>query len=248
MSSHLPVVLGGENFPGTTTTSTFSMERLIKLWFRDHRVGVFLLVWALCMTCWNFLSTPTRSALVLPESKKDCPYRWAGGSPSQSHAGSCWCGWDTYCLCTPSLAIDAIIEVPVRGGNENDVSIILVHRRDPPKDLYAIPGGFVDVGESVEAATVREVKEETNLDLVHLEQFRLYSDPQRDKRRHTVSSVFRCVAKDIGRLHKGDDAKSVRIVRIVDALSLELAFDHRTILTDYIKNYHPKLVVKQADH
>ena len=88
-------------------------------------------------------------------------------------------------MCTPSLAIDAIIEV----HDEFELKVVLVRRRDPPRDLFAIPGGFVDVGESVEEAIVREVKEETNLSLDKLEQFRVYSDPSRDKRRHTVSVV-----------------------------------------------------------
>ena len=99
----------------------------------------------------------------------------------------------------------------------------------------------MDVGESVEAAAMREVKEETNLDLSHMEQFRVYSDPARDKRRHTVSAVFRCVAKDIDQLHKGDDAKGVEVVRLDHVLRLDLAFDHRVILTDYIRTYHPSL-------
>lgn len=73
---------------------------------------------------------------------------WHGGSPS--HDGSCWCGWDKYCLCTPSLAIDAIIEVQP-SATVSDVSVVLVLRKDPPKDIFAIIGGFVDVGESVEA-------------------------------------------------------------------------------------------------
>ena len=72
-------------------------------------------------------------------------------------------------------------------------AVILVSRRDPPIK-HAIPGGFVDVGETIEVATVREVMEETNLDLTSLEQFHVYSDPARDTRRHTVSVVFRCVA------------------------------------------------------
>ncbi len=60
-----------------------------------------------------------------------CPYVWHGGSPKFSK-GSCWCGKDEYCLCTPSLAIDAIIEI----NYENNPKIVLVKRRDPPKDLF----------------------------------------------------------------------------------------------------------------
>ena len=113
--------------------------------------------------------------------------------------GSCWCGWDSYCLCTPSLAIEAIIEVEGKGIGDprggglavGEVGIVLVIRRDPPRDLFAIPGGFVEIGETVEAACTREVKEATNLDISFLEQFRVYSDPLRDKRRHTVCPLCR---------------------------------------------------------
>jgi 8-oxo-dGTP diphosphatase len=185
-------------------------------------------------------------------------------------------------MCTPSLAIDAIIEVwndeefdkiqppasskdsvvsqshhpsyavlpsstvSVLNNSKRNVSIILVRRKDPPRDKFAITGGFVDVGETVEAATVREVKEETNLQVVHLEQFHVYSDPTRDARRHTVSSVFRCLIKysDVLKsLKKGSDAKAVVVFPLNrEILDLNLAFDHRTILRDYIIKYHPHLL------
>lgn len=114
--------------------------------------------------------------------------------------------------------------------------------------LYvAIPGGFVDVGESVEEAVLREVSEETHLQLSmdKINQFRVYSDPSRDKRRHTVSVVFRChgSSDDIWKLKKGDDAKSVVLVSLSEVLSLNLGFDHKQILTDYINTYHPKVAV-----
>ena len=96
-------------------------------------------------------------------------------------------------MCTPSLAIDAVIEVrdtdDLNGVNSNP-KIVLVRRRDPPRDLYATPGGFVDIGESVEAAARREVKEETNLDVISMDQLAVYSDPNRDQRRHTVRSLI----------------------------------------------------------
>lgn len=170
-----------------------------------------------------------------------CPYTWHGGSPTQSHPGSCWCGEDKYCLCTPSLAIDTIIEVV----EDDSTSIVLVHRKDPPKNLFALPGGFVDVGESVESATKREVMEETNLELSAMEQFHVYSEPKRDYRRHTVSSVFVCRAKDVSTLHKGDDAKSVELMPVEKILYIkDMAFDHHTILSDYMKKYHNDIYIK----
>lgn len=165
--------------------------------FKSQLVG-FLFFWAFfasAATIYFMLSGPYNGG-------NDCPYKWNGGSPL--FKGSCWCGWDGYCLCTPSLAIDAIIEVNGDDEPDENIKVVLVHRRDPPRDLFATPGGFVDVGETVEQATIREVKEETNLDLDHLEQFRVYSDPSRDKRRHTVSSVFKCKVKDASKLKKGD--------------------------------------------
>ena len=98
-------------------------------------------------------------------------------------------------MCTPSLAIDAVIEVSETddlNSVNNNPKIVLVRRRDPPRDLYATPGGFVEIGETVEAAARREVKEETHLDVVHMEQLAVYSDPNRDKRRHTVS-FYHCI-------------------------------------------------------
>ena len=147
-------------------------------------------------------------------------------------------------MCTPSLAIDAIIELPRPTSvhdNKKDVRIVLIQRSDRTEPTYAIPGGFVDVDETVEDAVRREVQEETHLHLDHIEQFHVYSNPTRDIRRHTVSVVFRCVVNDFTAIHRGDDAKSVVIVPLVDALQLHLAFDHRDILEDYIKHYHASL-------
>lgn len=203
----------------------------------DKRISTICFAWALIATALLI------GTFFYPNGR--CPYKWHGGNPL--FKGSCWCGFDQYCLCTPSLAIDAIIEVYDESGREENINIVLVHRRDPPKDLFAIPGGFVDVGETVEDATIREVKEETNLDLLNLEQFRVFSDPKRDKRRHTVSSVFRCRAKNVLDLRKGDDAKSVVVVPLRDILALNLAFDHREILAEYIQRYHPTLAAPPTE-
>jgi len=195
-----------------------------------------------------------------------CPYKWAGGSPA-FNKGSCWCGEDHYCMCTPSLAIDVLIEVlpdnaaPGEKISLNEVSLLMVHRKDPPVG-HAIMGGFVDVGESVEHACVREMKEEINWSTREedLELFKIYSDPTRDLRRHTVSAVHivstskQALGNDI---HSGDDAKGLKFVSLKTlhdqgkistgsgeglehdtpvAHSIHIAFDHEKIIRDFIEN------------
>jgi len=128
----------------------------------------------------------------------------------------------------PSLTVDIIIEY--QGG------VILIERKNPPYG-WAIPGGFVDYGESVEEAAIREAKEETSLDLKNLKQFHVYSEPNRDPRGHTVSVVF--TARGATSNGKGvprarDDAKKLRIFSETN-LPSNIAFDHRKILKDYFK-------------
>jgi len=96
-----------------------------------------------------------------------------------------------------------------------------------------LPGGFVDYGESLEDAVVREAKEETNLDLIGVKQFHTYSDPQRDPRFHTVGTVF--IAKAKGNPKAGDDAAGLKVVKLEEIEKLEFAFDHKSILEDYKK-------------
>ncbi|MBI5196829.1 MAG: NUDIX hydrolase [Nitrospirae bacterium] len=121
----------------------------------------------------------------------------------------------------PFLTVDAIIEI--------EDGIILIKRKNPPPG-WAIPGGFVDYGETIEDAVIREAKEETGLDVRLLRQFHTYSDPKRDPRHHTVSVIF--IAKADGKPKAGDDAKEVGIFTR-NSLPGELAFDHRQILEDY---------------
>src|SRR3989338_7462435 len=122
---------------------------------------------------------------------------------------------------TPVLTVDAIIET--EGG------IILIKRKNPPSG-WAIPGGFVDYGESLEDAVRREAKEETRLDIKLIRQFHTYSDPKRDPRHHTVSTIF--IATAAGKPKAGDDAREVGIFN-KDNLPEDIAFDHRQILEDY---------------
>ncbi len=132
---------------------------------------------------------------------------------------------------TPYLTVDCIIRY--EGG------IILVERRYPPPG-WALPGGFVEIGETVEQAVRREMKEETGLDLDNLEQFHVYSEPSRDPRFHTVSVVFTADGKGV--LREGDDAKLARVFKL-DTLPEQITFDHSTIIRDYI-NRGPQEITK----
>ncbi len=122
---------------------------------------------------------------------------------------------------TPLLTVDIIIRY--QGG------IVLIKRKNPPPG-WAIPGGFVDVGESLEDAAIREAKEETSLDVTLIEQFHAYSKPGRDPRFHTASVVF--IADGEGILIGKDDASKAEVFGET-ALPAQIAFDHSQIVTDY---------------
>ncbi len=122
----------------------------------------------------------------------------------------------------PKLAVDCIILV--------DGKVLLIHRRNPPHG-WALPGGFVEYGETVEDAVRREMKEETGLELEGLRQFRVYSDPSRDPRGHVVSVVF--TARGVGKPEAGDDADRYRLVDLSDVPESELVFDHVRILREF---------------
>lgn len=126
---------------------------------------------------------------------------------------------------TPLIAVDAIIELADRPGRP----IVLIERKYPPHG-WAIPGGFVDVGESLEAATVREALEETSLAIQLKALLGCYSDPARDHRGHTVSAIY--VAEATGNPVAQDDAKALAVFNIDDELP-QLAFDHQQVLLDY---------------
>jgi ADP-ribose pyrophosphatase YjhB (NUDIX family) len=132
------------------------------------------------------------------------------------------CGYPVEVFRNPALTVDVVIHLPQ--------GIVLIERKNPPHG-WALPGGFVDYGETLEAAALREAKEETGVDLVDLKQFRAYSDPARDPRQHTVTIVFS--ANGRGEPKAADDAKHLQVFPL-DHLPDKLAFDHEKILSDYI--------------
>lgn len=124
------------------------------------------------------------------------------------------------------LTVDAIVQ-------NREGKFLLIRRKNPPfQGQWALPGGFVDVGETVEAACARELKEETGLDGKVERLVGIYSDPKRDPRSHTVSIIFVCTAAD-EHVHGGDDGLEARWLTIEEARPL--AFDHEQVLEDYLK-------------
>lgn len=122
----------------------------------------------------------------------------------------------------PLPTVDIIIEMP-------DAGIVLIERKNPPHG-WALPGGFVDYGETVECAALREAKEETCLEVQLIEQFYAYSDPNRDPRHHTISVVF--IAAATGTPRGADDAKIARIFREAE-IPRPVVFDHARIVREY---------------
>jgi len=129
----------------------------------------------------------------------------------------------------PAPTVDVLIEIDGRPGE-----LVFIERAHEPRG-FALPGGFVDEGEWVADAAVREVKEETGLDVELLELFHVYSDPARDRRRHTMSTVF--IGRATGEPGGGDDAARAIVCAPAD-LPAPLVFDHATIVADYLGYRH----------
>jgi ADP-ribose pyrophosphatase YjhB (NUDIX family) len=144
--------------------------------------------------------------------KKQCPH----------------CGGELECYRNPFPTVDIIIEIPRRG-------IVLIKRKNKPFG-WAIPGGFVDYGETLEEAAVREAFEETGLKVELVRQWHTYSDPKRDPRHHTITTVF--IARADGEPAAADDAQEAGIFR-AENLPEPMAFDHRDILQDYFGQSAP---------
>jgi len=132
---------------------------------------------------------------------------------------------------TPHLAVDGIVELY---SEESDFrGIVFIERKNPPLGI-ALPGGFVDIGEMVEDALKREMREEISLEVEIKELLGVYSDPKRDARFHTVSIVYVC--KAVGIPIANDDAKRVFLYKFGDIPLDELVFDHKQIMEDYIEH------------
>ena len=132
---------------------------------------------------------------------------------------------DTYR--NPLPTVDVIIET-------EPGTVVLIRRKNPPYG-WALPGGFVDYGESLEDAAIREAKEETCLDITLGRQLHTYSDPSRDARHHTITTVY--LARAQGAPVGADDAAEARVFAL-DALPSDLAFDHGDILKDWTLGRH----------
>jgi 8-oxo-dGTP diphosphatase len=127
---------------------------------------------------------------------------------------------------TPLLTVDSVILV----NNKKD--IVLIHRKNPPfQGELALPGGFVDIGETVEEACIREAYEETNINVKIIRLIGVFSEPNRDPRGHTVSIAFLCEPKTkIEKPKAKDDASSLEMIPLAEISSLRLAFDHLEII------------------
>jgi ADP-ribose pyrophosphatase YjhB (NUDIX family) len=127
----------------------------------------------------------------------------------------------------PIPTVDIIIEVDTKDSQKG---IVLIKRKNPPYG-WALPGGFVDYGESLEEAAVREAREETSLDIKLEYQLYTYSDPERDPRHHTITTVY--VASAVGTLIARDDAADIGVFP-PEKIKSPLAFDHAQIIKDYL--------------
>jgi 8-oxo-dGTP diphosphatase len=139
------------------------------------------------------------------------------------------CGGESAAHRNPLPTVDVVVLVP--GSVPEQDGVVLIERANPPSG-WALPGGFVDYGETCERAAVRECLEETGLDVILTGLLGVYSDPLRDPRQHTLSVVYTAVARDMTALRAGDDAGGVRVFPLTGLP--RTAFDHDRILADFV--------------
>jgi 8-oxo-dGTP diphosphatase len=129
----------------------------------------------------------------------------------------------------PSVTVDMIISNDKL--NKNSEFVLIRRKNEPYKNQWAIPGGFVEYGETTENSAIREAKEETNIDITIDKLFGVYSDPKRDPRGHTITIVYLAIG-NLKKLKASSDASDGKIYSFNDIDSLELAFDHKKILKE----------------
>jgi 8-oxo-dGTP diphosphatase len=132
----------------------------------------------------------------------------------------------------PSITVDTVIFN--ESSDENKKFVLIKRKNEPFKDYWAIPGGFVDYGETVENTAVREAKEETGIDIELKRLFNVYSELDRDPRGHSITIVYLATG-NINNMKAGSDAKDIGLYSSKELSSLKLAFDHENILTDILE-------------
>lgn len=186
---------------------------------------------AFCESCGNFVCT----SCLAERSRKEYDSGYPVGICQDCHRSEAReskmmrcprCGVVIKQYRSPFTTVDLII----KSRAENDEEGIALILRDREPRMWALPGGFCEYGERLEDAAVREAKEETGLDAELIEQFYTYSDPRRDPRHHSITTVF--IAKSMGEPVAGDDAREVRVFTRLEIPEV-LAFDHQKILDDY---------------
>ena len=131
-------------------------------------------------------------------------------------------------IITPLVAVDGIV---LLYKEKVFVGVVAIERKNPPFGL-ALPGGFVDIGESCETAVTREMKEELSLDTEIVKMFGVYSEPERDPRGHVISVVY--ILKSDGIPVAKDDAKAIKIIGLNNFENFDFAFDHKKIIKDFV--------------